>query len=76
MKKRYKSKIATNIDFESDKIIVLLEDGREFSVPLEWFSKLRNATLDQLKNCRFIDDGEGIRWEELHEDILVENLLN
>ena len=71
-----KSNKATNIDFESDKMIVFLEDGREFSVPLEWFSRLRSATLNQLKNWRFIGDGEGIHWEELDEDILVENLLN
>ena len=34
MKKGNKYRTATNIDFESDKIIVFLEDGREFSVPL------------------------------------------
>lgn len=71
-----KSNKATDINFDENKMIVSLEDGREFSVPLEWFSKLRNAGLPQLKNWRFIGDGEGIHWEELDEDILVENLLN
>ena len=71
-----KSNKATNILFEKDKMIVILEDGREFSIPLEWFIKLRNASVKQLENWRFIGDGEGIHWEDLDEDILVENLLN
>ena len=71
-----KSNKATNILFETDKMIVILEDGREFSIPLEWFIKLRNASLKQLENWRLIGDGEGIHWEDLDEDILVENLLN
>jgi hypothetical protein len=45
------------------------------SIPLEWFPKLRDATMDELKNWRFIGDGEGIHWENLDEDISVERLL-
>ena len=57
-------------------MIVFLEDGREVSVPLEWFPRLRNATPKQLKKWRFIGNGEGIHWEELDEDISVERLLD
>ena len=70
-----KSFLATDLSFTEDKIIVFFEDGRDLAIPLEWFSKLRNATQEQLKNWHFIGDGEGIHWEELDEDILVENLL-
>jgi hypothetical protein len=70
-----KSNLATNISFTDSKMIVELEDGRELSVPLEWFSKLRTASKNQLMKWRFIGDGEGIHWEELDEDISVENLL-
>lgn len=70
-----KSNLATNVFFTDIKMIVELEDGRELSVPLEWFSKLRLATKEQLLKWRFIGGGEGIRWEELDEDISVENLL-
>lgn len=65
-----------NIAFTDGKLIIALEDGREFSIPLEWFPKLRNATPEQLNNWRFIGNGEGVHWEDLDEDILVENLLN
>ncbi|MCB0541783.1 MAG: DUF2442 domain-containing protein [Bacteroidetes bacterium] len=71
-----KSNNAKNVSFTDTKMIIFLEDGRELSVPLEWFSSLRNASLAQLENWRFIGNGEGIHWEELDEDILVENLLD
>jgi hypothetical protein len=54
---------------------VLLEDGREISIPIDWFPSLRDATSDQRNNWRFIGDGEGIHWDDLDEDILVEGLL-
>jgi hypothetical protein len=71
-----KSYKAVNIFFEDNKLIVNLEDGREVAVPLEWFPRLRNATREQLENWRLIGNGEGIYWEEIDEDVLVENLLN
>ncbi|MFV0304088.1 MAG: DUF2442 domain-containing protein [Moheibacter sp.] len=70
-----KSKFATDISFTETKMIILFEDGRELSVPLEWFRKLRNATREQLEKWRFIGKGEGVHWEELDEDISIENLL-
>jgi len=70
-----KSKFATSLSFSDTKMIVEFEDGRELSVPLEWFRKLRNATKEELEKWRFIGKGEGIHWEELDEDISIENLL-
>lgn len=71
-----KSHNAINLSFSKDKMIVYFEDGRELAVPLEWFASLRNATEQDLNNWRFIGNGEGIRWPDLDEDILVENLLD
>lgn len=71
-----KSRFAVDVSFTKDKMIVFLEDGRELSVPLEWFPRLRNATIKQLNKWRFIGSGEGIHWEELDEDISVERLLD
>lgn len=39
----YKSRLAINVSFSDSKMIVLFEDGRELSVPLEWFKRLRDA---------------------------------
>jgi hypothetical protein len=70
-----KSFIALELKFINDSMIVSMEDGRQISVPLEWFPKLRDASIDQLKNYRLIGGGEGIHWESLDEDLLVENLF-
>jgi hypothetical protein len=70
------SKLGVDVSFTKDKMIVLLADGREISVPLEWFPRLRNASIEQLKHWRFIGGGEGIHWEDLDEDISVERLLD
>ena len=61
--------------FSESKMILFLEDGRELSIPLERFARLRNATVEQLKNWRFIGNGEGIHWDEIDEDLSIENLL-
>ncbi len=71
-----KSRIASEVSFTAHKMIILLEDGREVSVPLDWFPSLRDASMDQLLNWRFIGNGEGIHWEELDEDVSVERLLD
>jgi hypothetical protein len=70
-----KSKSATDISFKENKMIIFFEDGRELSVPLEWFPRLRDASASQLYKWRFIGNGEGIHWSELDEDISIENLL-
>lgn len=71
-----KSRFATDVVFSTSKMTIILEDGRELSVPLEWFPRLRDASIEQLKKWRFIGNGEGIHWEELDEDISVERLLD
>ncbi len=53
-----------------------MEDGREIRIPLEWFPRLREATMEQLENWRFIGNGEGIHWNELDEDLLVSELVS
>ena len=71
-----KSHNAIDVSFTETKMTVFLEDGRELSIPLEWFPRLRNATIKQLEKWRFIGGGEGIHWEDIDEDISVENLLD
>jgi hypothetical protein len=70
-----KSHNAISISFTTEKMLLLLEDGRELAVPLEWFPRLRDADTTALNNWRLIGNGEGIHWPDLDEDILVEKLL-
>lgn len=70
-----KSNKAKDVWFSEFKLHVLLDDGREVSVPIEWFPRLRDATKKQRDNWRFIGKGEGIHWKDIDEDISVEGLL-
>ncbi len=67
--------LAENVRFTDDAMIVMLADGREVSVPLEWFPRLREATPEQRDNWRLIARGIGIHWEDIDEDIAVTTLL-
>jgi hypothetical protein len=68
--------LAVDVRFTEDSMVVSLSDGREVSVPLEWFSLLRDATPEQRTHWRLIGRGVGIHWEELDEDISVAGLLH
>ena len=70
-----KSANAVDIWFDDIKMYLILDDGRELAVPINWFPSLRDATREQRNKWRFIGDGEGIHWEDLDEDILVKGLL-
>lgn len=67
--------LAETVHFTEDALIVALSDGREVSVPLEWFPRLRDATPEQRENWRLIARGIGIHWEDVDEDIAVTTLL-
>jgi hypothetical protein len=67
--------LAVNVRFEKNKMHVRLRDGREISVPLGLFPRLREATARQRKNWRLVGKGVGIHWPELDEDISVSALL-
>ncbi len=67
--------VITEISFDSDILKVFLSDGREISVPLEWFPKLRDASSEARQNWRLIGRGLGVHWPELDEDISLEGLL-
>lgn len=76
------SSLAIKIDPRADKvwfddvsIHVILADGRELSVPLEWFPSLRDATKEQREKYRLIGRGIGIHWEEIDEDLSIAGLL-
>jgi len=66
---------ATKVWFADDKLYVLLADGREVGVPIDWFPRLRDASESERNQWRFIGKGLGIHWELIDEDISVTGLL-
>ena len=67
--------LATDVAFGEDTFCVTLADGRQITVPLEWFPRLRDATEQQRKQWRLIGGGVGIHWKAIDEDISVESIL-
>ncbi len=67
--------LAVEVNCTNDSLNVVLADGREISVPLVWFPRLQNASLDERREWRLIGGGIGIHWESVDEDISVESLL-
>jgi hypothetical protein len=58
-----------------DRLRVALEDGRELSVPVDWFGWLATATDEQRNDLEVIEYGLGIWWEALDEGVSVPWLL-
>jgi hypothetical protein len=67
--------VTENVTVTEDTLSVDLSDGRTISVPLAWFPRLMHGTRKERDNWRLIGKGYGIHWEDLDEDISVENLL-
>ncbi|MBI2863771.1 MAG: DUF2442 domain-containing protein [Chloroflexi bacterium] len=66
--------LASDVWFDYEMLHVRLADGRELSVPLEWYPRLRNANPEQRANWRLIGRGAGIHWEDVDEDLSVAGL--
>src|SRR5205085_77038 len=66
---------ATAVTVTEDTLAVDLEDGRTVSVPLAWFPRLLDGSLEERKNWRLIGHGSGINWPDLDEDISIEGLI-
>ena len=56
---------------DADRLWVSLQDGRDVSVPLEWFDWLASATEDQRHDMRIVEGGVGIWWEQLEDGVSV-----
>jgi hypothetical protein len=67
--------LARHVRIAEDRLVVLLSDGREISVPLGWYPRLAHGRAEERANWEIIGRGDGIHWPDLDEDISVEGLL-
>jgi hypothetical protein len=67
--------LAADVRVSEAMLHVTLDDGRELSVPVEWYPRLRDATPAQRANWQLLGQGEGIHWPDIDEDISVLGLL-
>jgi hypothetical protein len=69
---------ATGVQFEGDRLTLLLSDGREVSVPLgkmEWLQWLAKATPEQRAHWSIEPGGFAVYWEDLDDGFEIAHLL-
>ncbi len=66
---------AVDIHFKESSLCFILADGREISAPLEWFPRLRDASVTDRNNWRLIGRGIGVHWPAIDEDIAIGTLM-
>jgi hypothetical protein len=66
---------AHKITFDDDNFWVHLADVRILGVPFAYFPKLMRASKPQLDKYEISGGGSGLHWDELDEDISVEQLV-
>jgi hypothetical protein len=57
-----------------DSLNVELSDGRTVSAPLTWFPRLFYASPKERSEWRLLGNGLGVHWQDVDEDISLENL--
>jgi hypothetical protein len=67
--------LAASVSVDRARLSVKFIDGRELSVPLNWFAWLAEANDDERAGHRIIEGGQGIWWEQLDEGVSVPGLL-
>ena len=58
-----------------DMVFVELSDGRQIGFPAHRFSRLAQATPEQLTHLRIRADGTALRWDTLDEDLTVAGIV-
>ncbi len=66
---------AAAVTIDATRLRVTLKDGRDLSVPLDWFDWLQRATDQDRQAFTIIGGGSGIWWVGLDEGISVPGLL-
>jgi hypothetical protein len=64
-----------DVHFTEDTLAVDLLDGRTIIVPLAWYPRLLNATVEQRLRWKISGAGYGIHWPDVDEDLSTEGLL-
>jgi hypothetical protein len=64
-----------DVHITEDTLAVDLADGRTIVVPLAWYPRLLNATMEQRSRWKVSGAGYGIHWADIDEDLSTEGLL-
>ena len=67
--------LATKVQVTEDRLIAELADGRSIIVPLSWYPRLMNGTVQERQHWQLLGDGYATEWLDLDEHIGIEGLL-
>src|SRR5260370_16031442 len=67
--------VAREVNVDEDSFTVVLTDGGELKIPFRRFPRLLAASREQRLAVRISASGEGLRWDQLDEDISVIELM-
>ncbi|MGC1219307.1 MAG: DUF2442 domain-containing protein [Phormidesmis sp.] len=67
--------IIQELEINDEALTVDLSDGRTTAVPLSWYPRLVHGSDTERHNYRLIGNGSGIHWNDLDEDISIQNLI-
>jgi hypothetical protein len=62
-----------SVAFTGDDLVVTLADGRKIVTPLEWYPRLRDASVSARSNFELMP--MGIHWPELDADLGIASML-
>ena len=68
--------LAVGLRFERGRLVVVLDDGREVSVPLDWYPTLQRARPGVRSQWRPIGRGVGFHWPKLDLDLSVRGIVS
>ena len=66
---------AMHVWVEGRMVFLELTDGRVVGFPANRFTRLRNASTEQLQEVTLELNGYALRWENLDEDITVPGVV-
>ncbi len=62
--------------FDAENIFIQTDSKHIIGNPLEWFPRLKNASIEQLKNYQIGVNKESLHWHELNEDLSLESFFD
>ena len=67
--------VAEHVRVTASKITVVLEDGREISIPLAEFPELQRASKAQQANWEITALGTAVYWPDIDEELALAGML-
>ena len=64
-----------DVYFTRATLAVDVVDGSSIMVPLTWYPRLLDASMEQRSHWKISGAGYGIHWPDLDEDLSTEGLL-